>query len=155
MKKIICLFVLILGFISEGRTQFAASSEIHYYVNVDANSRYSSVLLIKFYRNQIAYDLSNVHTLNDLGNNLSFEYKHYDEKVSNHKYIVYSRDREPNNPFFRMIDYMGISKDKQELLWWTTYQGKMNGNPSYYKKVTTNELKELFKTSKPQFDFLE
>ena len=55
MKKFILFIVLILGFISENKAQFPASSEIYYYLCV-ANTDGSSVdysYIVKFYSNSI------------------------------------------------------------------------------------------------------
>lgn len=52
MRKIILFFILILGFMGENKAQFAASSEVHYYVYVGSDKEYNrkvdEVVAVKF-----------------------------------------------------------------------------------------------------------
>lgn len=155
MKKLILFIVLILGFINENKAQFAASSEMYYYVDIDPiyfdwKNGALKVWCVKFYSDRLSCNAFGINTLNDL-NNLNFDHVYlYDEKLSNHKYFVY-RCVHRQDWAISSISYIAISKNGEECIYWSTWNGKTNGR-IYTKRVTINEIKALLK---PQFDFLE
>lgn len=153
MKKFVLFFVLILGFISEVKAQFPASSDIYYYVDIDPCYGTNGELVVrcyKFYSDRVVRDVSSINTLNDL-NNLNFDRVFlYDEKLSNHKYFVY-RCVHRQDWAISSISYIAISKNREECIDWSTWNGKTNDR-IYTKRVTINDIKALLK---PQFDFLE
>lgn len=149
MKKFILFIVLILGFIPEGRAQFTASSEIHYYINIEkSNSGGYWCQTVRFFNNAIdshpfyldplensplGYLDREVKSLTDGSDVVS-----YDSRSSTNKYYSY-----------RIVgNYYFFSKDRKELIY---YYAPTN-QKTYYRKVSRSELEELLK---PNFDFLE
>ena len=156
MKKLILFIVLILGFINENKAQIAASSEIYYYVNTDANKRYGAsgglfVYCYKFYSDRLAvsgFIINTLNELNDLNNRKLEDVYLYNEELSNHKYFVYSQVRRQGWGV-SSISYEAISKNREEIIAWSI---NYEDYRAYFKRVTINEIKTLLK---PQFDFLE
>lgn len=157
MKKLILFFVLILGFVSEIKAQFPASSEIYYYISLSKDSFYT----IRFYTNGAGEAWNASEYLTDSNKEVFYpggsphffkkEYR-YNSELSNSKYVVYdtSSFREKN---YQFIFYLAFSKDKTEMIRWFYAPGLNKiGDRDYYKKVTREELESILK---PKFDFLE
>lgn len=157
MKKIICLFVLILGFIGENKAQFAPSSEIYYYLCV-ANTGGAVVdtpHIVKFYNNAVRYKPMygefNEENLNEAIRGFkNYPFFKYDIEESTSKYVAYSMKLEQSS------NWVFFSKDKSEMIE-VSYYPEKNGLPPltikrYYKRVTKQDL---INKNKPNFDFLE
>ena len=149
MKKFILFFVLILGFISEGKAQFAASSEIHYYLNTETYNGKYSCMIVKFCNNKIL----SYWTSLDPSEDSPFEY--IDNKIipiylEETDAYIYNHKASTNRYYAYKIknDYSFFSIDKKELISFNAYFNTKN----YYRTVSRAELEELLK---PNFDFLE
>ena len=151
MKKLILFFVLILGFVSEIKAQFPASSEIYYYIRVsDTDGR--EFYAFRFYTNVVAVQWGHVKPLDlYLVEATTTEYS-YDSELSNNRYVVYDNSSRATTSGAFLV-YYALSKDKTEMIRWS-YNQYSNSMISkhYYKRVTWEELEAM---SKSKFDFLE
>lgn len=156
MKKFILFFVLILGFISEGKAQFAASSEIHYYLCIaNTGGTTGSAEAVLFRNNSIItrWISDTRFTMEKLNQEEKEIYQSnfsipYDSEKSTNKYTAYWHGKAKLG---EMTGWTFISKDKSEMIDVTTSGAKII-QKKYYKKVTKQDL---INKNKPNFDFLE
>ncbi|MBR4043709.1 MAG: hypothetical protein IKJ10_03555 [Bacteroidaceae bacterium] len=158
MKKLILLFILVMGFVCEGKAQIAPSSEVHFYIctsNTDTPGIVpnfgSSLMFVNngilfydyfFYLNEkeINRALSRTKTTQSIT-------PYYPNK-STAKYVAYCQ-----NTASGMAHYYFVSKDKNEMIHVATdFDGKTIISKKYYKRVTKDELLNQIG---PNFDFLE
>lgn len=158
MKKLILLAILVLGFIYEGKAQFAPSSEVYAYIPVDKPLDIDagiSLYYVVFGNGKFDEMYSYVNDETDIVKDMqTYERKAigksvhwvdiFDPETSTSKYYAYkwiSRNYVTN------VYYTFFSKDKKIMI-----KTVGNSKPSYYKNITISELEALFK---PNFDFLE
>ena len=152
MKKLILFFVLILGFVSEIKAQFPASSEIYYYVRID-DDPYNGIYVVwvRFRENRVyqsgRFDVKDMEFVKDVERTLSkSDAWYYDKRISNEKYRVYKWWNQDWD------NYLAFSKDREELI--EIGIAPITGSvlKDYLKRVTLKELESMLK---PKFDFLE
>lgn len=155
MKKFILFIVLILGFISENKAQFPASSEIYYYLCV-ANTDGSSVdysYIVKFYSNSIKRNYISKYQyeenkINDCIREMETHKPYsYDSSESTSKYVAYSTIYNNGDGY-----WLFFSKDRSEMIHVKFFKYTSLTVKYYFKRVTKQDL---INKNKPNFDFLE
>ena len=159
MKKLILFIVLILGFINENKAQFAASSEIYYYLCVsNTGGAANSSEIVKFYNNGVRhytifesqYNEKSINKAISEFEKKDWTYKSYDSDDSTSSYVAYSKTYEDGSS-----TWLFFSKDKSEMIKVQflkyTYVAPLTVK-RYYKRVTKQDL---INKDKPNFDFLE
>lgn len=155
MKKLILFIVLILGFINENKAQFAASTEIHYYIPADGKD--NSVLLVIFndnkcfiksahiYPNRESYNknVTEKRLLEGERGDFTWPYYYY-PSYSTLKYFTYRTGDSPEDRNY------SFSKDKNTFINWV--ESKYGSYKFYYMRVSRNDILNL---GKPNLDFLE
>lgn len=155
MKKLILLFIIVLGFVCDGKAQIASSSEVHYYIctfNTD-NPDPDFGMSLMFVTNGILF-YNGFFSLNEKEINkvlkqtrTTYSSIPYDSNNSTAKYFAYRRDGLDGTT----SHYYFVSKDKNELISVVTHKRKII-QKQYFKRVTKEEL---LNQNKPNFDFLE
>lgn len=172
MKKLILFIVLILGFINENKAQFAASSEIHYYVYVGSDKEYNrnvdNVVAVKFGNQTMkmiplsltslkfrkSYYLNEVtESLNNTGCDI---FQHEPLKSNSVNYF----NRNEFRYHKRKGDYHHawyFSKNKEQIVLWISldisaypradFHNFFFGGEFYYHKIEKEELVNLENTS--------
>ena len=155
MKKVILFLILSLGFITENKAQFAASSEIHYYIPADGKN--NSVELVIFndnkcftksaliYPNSESYDKNVTEERLLEAERSDFTWAHYYyPSHSTSKYFTYRTGDSPGDRNY------SFSKDKNTYIYWV--ESKYGSYKFYYMRVSRNDILNI---GKPNLDFLE
>ena len=158
MKKLILLAILVLGFIYEGKAQFAPSSEVYAYIPVDkpldidagislyyvvfGNGKYDEMFCYVNDETDIVKDMQ-TYERKAIGKSVHWV-DIFDPETSTSKYYAY---KWISRGYVTNVYYTFFSKDKKIMI-----KTVGNSKPSYYKNITISELEALFK---PNFDFLE
>lgn len=160
MKKLILLAILVLGFIYEGKAQFAPSSEVYAYIPVDkpldidagislyyvvfGNGKFDDMFCYVNDETDIVKDMQ-TYERKAIGKSVHWV-DIFDPETSTSKYYAYKWGGDRSH-YKTYVSYTFFSKDKKIMI-----KKAGNSEPSYYKNITISELEALFK---PNFDFLE